>query len=796
MSGRQRAAVGPALGLAFAAAGTTWLAFFSWRGFTVADARYLVPLFLLGVVVAGSGVLGRWARVPSPLVFLGQAVLSGMLASAMLSGSPIPVGPAWERLRGSIEAAMSAAEFYQAPVPLVRDGVHPLLVLGGLACLLLVDLLACTLHRVPLAGFPLLAVYCVPVSMLTSGVPWWVFALTAGGFMLMLYLQVNDALTRWGRPLGTTDATADPSAFGVRTGAIRASAGTIGATSTALAVLLPLLIPTLTLSVFDFGAGNGDGEIELANPMVDLRRDLDRGDDDVLVRVTTDDPRPEYLRVAVLNRFSDNEWSSGDRQVPAGNVATGAMPDLIGVAAATPRREYEYEVSVTTDFSSIWLPTQSPISEIEAPGDWRYDASTMDFLAGTKDLTTAGMFYRMTAVELAPDPISMARAPSSGGQVDEQYLELPDGFPSQVSNLAFQVTRNEPTRFEQAQRLQEWFREDGGFTYDLNAEEGNGTDDLVRFLTEGEGGKTGYCEQFAAAMAVMARSLGIPARVAVGFLEPRAVADDPGTWEYSAWDMHAWPELYFPGSGWVRFEPTPPGRADDAPAYTTADVPAAPEASGPAIPRESELLPDRGASSGAAADEATAEDEQADQDAGFPWLPALGGLAGVLLVGAVVLLPRTLRARRTRARLGAGPVAAWLELRDVSRDLRIPWPEDRSPRETRDRLVDHLGLPLSDETPERPLRGPAVAPDAVAALDRIVLAVERLRYARDDGSSPAALRAELETVSSSLYGGARRGARRRASWWPASVFVRSRRATSGRPSTVTVRHGAVVDHVG
>lgn len=782
-----------ALALAAASAGTTWLAFFSWRGFTEQSARFLGPLLVLGAAVAVTGAAARWARLAPPLVVLLQVLASGALASSMLSGSPVPVGPAWDRLVASLNVAVTSAQQYAAPVPASVDGVHPLLVLGGLACLLLVDLLACTLRRVPLAGLPLLTVYSVPVSLLAQGVAWWVFALTAAGFLVMLFLQVDEQLARWGRPLGSDEAS-DPTGFGVRTGAVRASAGTIGAAATALAVFLPLLIPTLDLNLLDGGRGPGDGDIVIENPMTDLRRDLQRGDDIPLVRVRTEDEDPEYLRIAVLNRFLDNEWSSGNREVPTDQLANGEMPPLQGVAGTVARTEVDYEVAISPSFQSRWLPTQAPVSRIEATGDWRYDVSAMDFLAGDEDLTTEGMTYSMTAVDLDLDARSMALAGSSGGQVDDLFVDLPDGIPAMVSNLAFQVTRNDPSRFEKAQALQDWFREKGGFTYDLNAAEGNGTDDLVRFLTEGEGGRTGYCEQFASAMAVMARTVGIPSRVAVGFLEPTKVGR--GLWEYSAWDMHAWPELFFPGSGWVRFEPTPPGRAGSVPGYTTARVPDTSTSDGPAVPRQSDELPDRGESDSASPSEAAAADRGGDETSSVAWLPVLGGLAGALLLGGLLLLPRAVRTRRLRTRLGAGPEAAWAELRDTAVDLRVPWPSDRSPRETRDRLVAHLGAPLDEDTAERPAHGPQVAPEAVDCLDRIVHAVERLRYARS--AEAPALRAELETVLLSLAGGAPRGARRRARWWPASVLRRKRRSTTraGSGGLITARHGGVVDHVG
>ncbi len=794
MSTRPRTGLPAALALAMAAAGTTWVATFSWRELTEATPRYLGPLLVLGAVVAGTGALARWARFSAPVVVLAQVVLSGALASAMLSGSPIPVGSAWVRLDEKFSDAAFAAEQYAAPVPSHVEGVHPFLIVGGLACLLLVDFLACTLRRVPLAGLPLLTVYSVPVSLVLGGVSWWIFAATAGGFLLMLYLQESEQLNRWGRPLGS-EADADPTAFGVRTGAVRATAGTIGGVATGLAVFLPLLVPTLNLNVLSGGPGTGDDEIRLTNPMTDLRRDLTRGEDIALLQVRTNDPSPSYMRISALTRFSDNEWSAGNREVPIEQRATGEMPLLQGVSAQVPRTESSYQVSVSDAFESAWLPTMAPISSISASGDWRYDEETMDFLSGDRGHTTAGLDYSMTGVELDLSANSMALAPATGGLVSDDYVDLPDDLSRIISNTAFQVTRNEESRFEKAVALQQWFRETGGFRYTLDAEPGNGEDELVRFLTDGEGGKAGYCEQFASAMAVLARTLGIPARVAVGFLQPDQVGSD--TWEYSSHDMHAWPELFFPGSGWVRFEPTPPGRASGVPGYTTERVVTPQDPEGAGGPRDLGL-PSRGPSERPERDASSAGEEDQNEDAGFPWLPvAAGGAGGVLVVAALVLLPRTVRRRRTRNRIGSGPEAVWVELRDTAIDLGVPWPPGRSPRETRDQLVRYFGAPEPGHI-ERPAHGAYIAPAAVDALNRIVLTLERLRYARaEQAADESRLDEDLETCVASLYGGAPRSARRRASWWPRSV-LRLRRMTvaPADAAPITVRYGGVVDHVG
>ena len=103
--------------------------------------------------------------------------------------------------------------------------------------MLLVDIMAGTLRRVPLAGLPLLTIYSIPVSLLGGGVSWIIFTLTTIGFLLMLYLQESRQIARWGRPLGSDGV--DPSGFGVSNGALRSSAGAIGAAATALAIVVP-----------------------------------------------------------------------------------------------------------------------------------------------------------------------------------------------------------------------------------------------------------------------------------------------------------------------------------------------------------------------------------------------------------------------------------------------------------------------------------------------------------------------------------------------------------------------------
>uniref|UniRef100_UPI002B2722CD transglutaminase family protein n=1 Tax=Nocardioides sp. TaxID=35761 RepID=UPI002B2722CD len=547
---RDRASFGAALRLSATAAATTWAAMLSWGGFTEVASRFLLPLVALGVVVAGLGALGRWRRLPGAVVLLGQAVGGFMAACLVIGDRPYPTSVFWTAL----DDAFAAAQTYAAPVPSTADiSIQPLLLLGGLMAMLLVDLLACTLRRVPLAGLPLITVYSVPVSLLDDGLRWWVFVLTALGFLVLLFLHEEEQVGRWGRSLDPASSSAH------RSEAVRAGALLVGAVATAAAVVAPLVIPTFDLEVFDLGSGpGGNDQITIENPLTDLRRDLRRGRDIPLVEVVTDDPSPDHLRISVLNRFSDNEFSSGDRDVPSDNLASGPLPPLQGVddAVAAGIEQFSYSVEIEPEFDSRWLPTQAPISAIDAPGDWRFDESTMDFLASEDDLSTAGLSYQMTSVEYDFRANDLRTAPRPGDEVSPEVTALPERTPSIVGQLARGVTAGQRTDYDKAVALQQWFREDGGFVYSLEAAPRAkvGTDELEAFLRE-DTGRVGYCEQFATAMAVMARTLDIPSRVAVGFLTPDRTG--PNTYVYSAHDLHAWPELYFPGAGWVLFDPTP-----------------------------------------------------------------------------------------------------------------------------------------------------------------------------------------------------------------------------------------------
>ena len=512
--------------------------------------------------------------------------------------------------------------------------------------------------------------------------------------------------------------------------------------------------------------------------MVDLKRDLvQRRGRAAGHRSTTDDPDPSYLRIAVLNRFTDNEWSSGDREVPGSQTADGAMPG----AGRCLRRADPSQVRLPArgDPTSSARRGCRPRADQPDRGARRLALRRLDdglprqrrrprHLRAQLDDSTGGQARPTTPNRLArrhhrPARWSPVTSPS-----------CPPGSPRSCEQLAMRGHRRGADPLREGGGAAELVpRRTGGFTYSTDVNLGNGTDDLVRFLSPDDGGRTGYCEQFAAAMAVMARELGIPARVAVGFLEPEQPDDRHlglqrarparvaravllrvrlGAVRAHAADPRQWGPGLHRASGHHRRHHRR-HRLRAAPTPTTCP-PASPTRPCRRTPREDQA----GGQSGAG---------------GVPWVWVAGALVLVRRprpgrarpADAAPSPPRPARPARPRGGLAR---AARHRARPAAVAGRSPARRGRPAR----RWSSCFGAPRDEFTPERPRRGPDTNPDAVFALDRIVHSLERLRYARDDGSEAGTWRAEMQTCVEALYGGAPKRARRAADWWPRSVFNR------------------------
>lgn len=788
------------LPLALVAAATTWVTMLSWRGFSSLWGQYLGPLLFVALLVAVGGVLFRSAPLPRKVSLLLHVLVVALVVWLMMGGSLIHPIQGAHHVGDALADAWTTSENFQPPVPATVPSIAPLMIPCGALSLLVVDFLACWLRRVSLAGLPLLAVYCVPISLLGSGVSWLVFLLAAAGFLLMMYLQEAAHITRWGRPLGSTAATVDPQGFGVNTGASKTSASAVGGAALVLAVILPAFIPTLHLDGLGlFGpGGSGGNDVKVINPSIDLKRDLSRGDNVPLLDIKTNDPDPSYLRIAVLTQYNGIEWTPGNRQVVSDQVADGLVPlEVPGLSNSIPVDAYNYTVTASRDFQSTFLPTQFPVSDIVAQGDWHYDTTTMDFRSKSNSYV-AGLTYTMTAAKPQYSGRAMADSLSARLPIQSPYTALPPSLPDSIRTKAQDVTSGTTSRYDSAVMLQQWFRTN--FTYNLkrHLDDGVGNEALLHFLgSRAEGGRVGYCEQFAAAFAVMARTLGLPTRVAIGFLQPHpgAAKDE---WVYKAHDLHAWPEVYFEGSGWVRFEPTPGARSGAAPAYTLS-AGTKPSATKTDRAGGGRVTDETSGSASALPHKDQTTSTTTSSGTHVPWAALLGVLVLVLVLVGLAMLPGLVRRSRRTRRLAGGAEDAWDELRDSAVDLGVSWPAGRSPHETGHRLAGWFGPEPDGAPPVRPPRGRGLAPGAEDALDRIVLTLEQVRYARDPRDVPGALAEDVLTCVTALEHGSMRSTLRRARWLPRSLFGGRRRAAAQALSDrepEAVAAGGVVDHVG
>jgi transglutaminase-like putative cysteine protease len=785
------------LPLAAVAAATTWLTMLSWRGFTDMWGQFLGPLIVVAIAVPVAGTALRAAPVPRRTGFVLHLVVVAVLVWLLLGGALVHPVHSTEAMANRIADAWVSAQTYSTPIPENVPSIAPLLIPCGAAALFVVDALACWVRRVPLAGLPLLAVYCVPISVIGNGVPWLIFLFAASGFLLMMFLQESAHITRWGRPLGT--GPADPQGFGVRSGASKASATTVGSAAVMLAVVLPVFIPTLHLDGLGlFGPGGGGNAVKVVNPITDMRRDLHQGADVPLLTVRTDDPDPSYLRIAVLSEFNGIEWSSGNRAIISDQTASGLLPlTEQGLSANVPTDPHNYRLTATTNFDSRWLPTPFPATSVTAVGDWHWDQTTMDFIAGNDSTNTTGLTWYATALDPRLSNYSMIRSLTAPLAIREAYTGVPSTLPTLVQTMARNVTKGAASDFQRMVALQDWFRTNGGFRYSLkHSEVGDSNQALLDFLVRGKGHRVGYCEQFASAFAVMARTLGIPARVAIGFINPQKTGQDQ--YVFSTHDMHAWPEVYFRGSGWVRFEPTPAARTGAAPAYTSGPVRKLPGPKDGPTSAGGRLTTDpTSTATPKGLRDQGAQDTQSGGGSHLPWIPVLVGLLVVVAAGAAALVPGAVRRGRRRRRLAGGAEEAWLELRDSAIDLGVGWPAGRSPHETGHLLSAWFG-PEPDGPPlVRPPRGRGLAPGAEDALDRIVLMLEQVRYARSADDVAGRLADDVRTCIAGLEHGSTRSALRRARWLPRSLFVRGGAGSVGpEHAPEAVSAGGVVDHVG
>jgi transglutaminase-like putative cysteine protease len=370
---------------------------------------------------------------------------------------------------------------------------------------------------------------------------------------------------------------------------------------------------------------------------------------------------------------------------------------------ATARVTQEFEIGA---LSSIWLPAAYRPVTVDGT-DAGYDPESGSLIVPEElEVTQPGQRYTIESVlpQLTGDALADVPAVAPEDVVDA-YTELPEGFSPLVRAEAATVTAGADTPYARALALQDHFR-NGTFTYDLDVAEGHGGDALEEFLFTT---RTGYCEQFAGAFAAMARSVGLPARVAVGFTPGEPGAD--GRFVVRGANGHAWPEVYLEGYGWVPFEPTPGRGIPGATAYTgvpeeqAAVTDPLTATTAPSLDAALPMVPPQGDPSGIpelGLEGLVAGEEPAPTPS--PW-PRRLALAGVVVVG----LPVT----------WAVAVAAASQLRTWRRRIRAKTPEARL-AVTWTEVIEALTAAGATPQPwerrwQRPARGPPASTPSSSA---------------------------------------------------------------------------------
>ena len=479
------------------------------------------------------------------------------------------------------------------------------------------------------------------------------------------------------------------------------------------------------------GLGPGPGSGVSYDGLVELQqRILNQSETPVFTaRLAADTPPGvnPYWKVDTLDTFNGEEWSRSDTSssrydlaqpvVEPWNLYRGTTTEILQTVQIQALR------SVLAPTAGTPLEIQDPSEEAESPrfadefyavggvsvgvaggldSQDRYQLRTAtidrDADLGTLATDSAGELSPIFAAarEAGEFPHEPNLVATTGVSLPdrESYLDLPTSTPAGIGQVAREVTAGHTTDFEAGWMLQSWFRDEGNFEYSVEVTTGHDSLALDDWLNDqtSVNYRVGYCEQFAAAMAVLARSIDIPSRVVWGFT-PGDVDEDQIITVRDT-NAHAWVELWIEPYGWFPFDPTPRAEQtgfDNQPASFTAGV----------DPTEYLEAPEDNSSAETAnpnALEQPFEDvapeplEEPSNTATRWWVIVL-----VALVPLVAMIPlyKWARRRRRLARVRNGDItAAWDEIVDRLTDLGVDVPASLTPVELAG-STNHALLPLA-----------------------------------------------------------------------------------------------------
>ncbi len=705
----------------------------------VEGSAWLVTAALVTGLVTLSVVVLRLIglrRVVTPLAVLVELVVLGWVFAPATLLVVVPTPDTVRVLADLVDRAGPIIVDEQAPVAAAQPVVLTVAAAFG-ALVVVADLLLRARFGAAAVGALLLAVYATP-TMITGGdasLP--LFLVVAALWLALLRLRTAiDGPSRRARQLPAM---------------IAGGAALVGA------ALFPTVSPDISAVASSWGNAPPQVFGRGINPMIELGTNLRRNSPVTVLRYTTELDEPPYLKVATLTDFTGRTWKPEEADAEA---RFSRFEGRLEIDDDVEVEERSTTVSVD-NLRSTLLPVPYPATAVDGFDGglrWERTGQTVE----TVDGDSRGKTYTVKSLQITPTAEQLRAAPAAVSYDLRPFTEVPvpddsaDAY-ERIVSTADEVTQGESTTYDKVMALQDYLRS-GAFTYSETAPvrddyDGNGIDVLAEFLQR----RAGYCVHFSSAMAVMARSLDIPSRIAVGYTpgtQGRFVDGEP-TYSVQSDNLHAWTEVYFEGAGWVRFDPTP--------------------GVGEASSFEEEQVDTGGAtgdtSSGTSTDDERTEDTGTDgvTPTSTPTEEASAGRSAVAVAVATVLvlaLPWLVRAARRRWRLrpAAGADAAWREVEDTARDLGVATTPTETPRSFAGRLHHRAGVDAE-------------------AVDRLLVAVEQARYAREAEPSGTATD-DARTVSGSLLAGATRAQRWRARLLPRSLAPRGAPQVATAPEPV------------
>jgi transglutaminase-like putative cysteine protease len=454
----------------------------------------------------------------------------------------IPTGETFRAIGEALRRVGEQAKVQVAPTP----PVPPLL----LAAVTAVWTAAFSAHALAVrAGSPLLAIL-PPVALvgfadtvMQDGARPGYAILLLGAVLLVVFVDGLRRIRQWGPVWGARRGMPAAASHGARRVAVLA---------VAVAVLAPGILPGFRAgALVDFSTAGGS-QVHL-DPFVSISAELQRRTPVDLFRVTSVDdagqPQPAYWRLYALDQFDGTTWRSSDPDAQRGLVL--GSPAELATIVPPDSTSIDQRYHVLTDLADRWLPMAYPPDHVDAPFDAiRYDRDLTAVMA--PDAVREGLEYTARSVVLSPTPDQLDGV-TFAGAAPRRDTFVPSSVPPAVLQIARTWTADATTPYRKVLAIQQHFLAPGAFHYSVLVRPRSDANALVDFLTRT---RTGFCQQFATAMAVLVRELGIPARVAVGF-RPGSQSGD--TFTVSTQDAHSWVEVQFPGYGWLAFEPTPGG---------------------------------------------------------------------------------------------------------------------------------------------------------------------------------------------------------------------------------------------